>query len=89
MVLMVSNVVTLEVEVVDGDCHEVSFLEIGARFSYASIPSTWSTARGDCGGRARFCDKHSQPPLKVTFFIEDENCGTFDVRDGACYVLET
>jgi hypothetical protein len=81
--------VTLEVEVVDGECFEVSLLEIGARFSYASMPSTWSTATADCGGHARFCDEHSQAPVEVTFFIKDENCGTFAVEDRACYVLET
>jgi len=85
---MASNVVTLEVEVIDGDCHEVPFLEIGARFSYASLPSTWSIANADYGGRARFRDEHTEPPVEVTFFIKDENYGTFVVKDGACYVLE-
>ncbi|MDJ0925190.1 MAG: hypothetical protein QNJ77_11565 [Acidimicrobiia bacterium] len=86
---MASSVITLEVEVLDGDCIEVPFLEVGARFSYATIASTWSTASADCGGRARFRDEHAEPPVDVTFFVKDENCGTFPVEDGACYVLET
>ena len=85
---MTANVITLEVEVVDGDCHEVSYLEIGARFTYHSIPSTWSCAKADCGGTAQFRDEHEEPPTEVTFFLGDQNYGTFPVKDGACYVLE-
>ena len=85
---MAMNVVTLEVEVVDGDCHDVPYLEVGARFTYDSIPSTWSCAKADCGGVALFRDDHAEPPIDVTFFIKDENYGTFPVKDGACYVLE-
>jgi len=86
---MATTVVTFEVEVLDGNCHEVSFQEVGARFSYASLPSSWSVARADCGGLARFSDEHAEPPLKVTFFINDEDCGTFAVKDGTYYVVET
>ena len=32
LVPMTANVITLEVEVIDGDCHEVPYLEVGARF---------------------------------------------------------
>lgn len=85
---MTANVITLEVEVVDGGCHEVPYLEVGARFAYKSRPSTWSRATADCGGIARFCDEHSESPTEVTFFIENESFGTFRVEDGASYVLE-
>ena len=85
---MAPGVVDIHVEVVDGECLDVSFVEVRARFSYAESPSTWSTALTDVGGRATFHGEHIEPPTKVTFFVGEEH-DTFPIKDDACYVLET
>ncbi len=81
-------VVRFEVRAVDGECHEVPGLEIGARFRYGTMPATWSTATTDGEGRARFSEEHAEPPIEVTLFVGDQQCDTFPIRDGASLVLE-
>lgn len=85
---MLTTVVGFEVLAVDGECLGVPGLEIGARFRYETIPSTWSTAVTDGEGRARFREEHAEPPIEVTLYVGDQQCDTFPVHDGASLVLE-
>jgi len=82
------NLLTFDVQVVDGEAIPVPAQEVGARFSYPGDASSWSTAITDGDGCARFRDRHPQHPSSVCLYVGDERCGTFPVHDGVCLVLE-
>jgi hypothetical protein len=83
-----TSVVQVGVRVVDGECMPVPDLEVGARFKYEHIPSSWCSECTDGDGLALFHDEHPEPPIEVTFYVDDQPCDTFPVEDGATLVLE-
>lgn len=85
---MIATVLEFEVLVVDGDGLSVADLDVGARFKYESAASTWSTARTDGDGWARFRDDHPEPPTEACLFVADRPCDTVAIHDGAHLTLE-
>ncbi len=85
---MGETLLTFEVRAIDGEIIPVPSLEVGARFTYAAAPSTWSSAVTDGDGCARFSDRHPEAPQSVCLYVEDSACGTFPVEDGGLIVLE-
>ena len=83
-----AKVVKLGVRVVDGECIPVADLEIGARYKYRDVPSTWSSEVTDGDGLAWFCDEHPEPPLEVKLYVGDTLCDSFPVEDGTTVILE-
>lgn len=85
---MADTLISFDVQVVDGEVLPVPGLEIGARFGYPTIPSTWSSSTTDGDGTARFSDEHAEPPETVCLYVGEGPCGTFPVEDGSRLVLE-
>ena len=86
---MTTTLMSFRVHVVDGEMIPVPALEVGARFSYpGGLPTTWSSTLTDGDGYARFSDQHPAAPSSVCFYVEDEQCTTCEVEDGATLVLE-
>ncbi len=85
---MVETLLTFDVEVVDGEGLPVADIEVGARFTYPTAPTTWSVATSDGDGWARFRDSHQEPPEEVCLYVGDELCGTFTIVEGAHVTIE-
>ncbi len=83
-----STMVPFEVEVVDGEGIPVPELAVGARYRYPQAAGTWSSESTDAGGCARFRDSHIEPPVEVSLFVGDDECGSFALLDDAHFVLE-
>jgi hypothetical protein len=76
------------ISVIDGECHPVAGLQLGARYKYENSPSSWNCETTDGDGLAFFCDEHSEPPLEVSIYVDDTLCDSFPVVNDSTFVLE-
>ena len=77
-----------DVKVIDGEGLPVPSVEVGVRYKYESGPRTWSAEYTDGDGLASFRDDHPSTPIHVAFFVDDEDCGDFDVTEGGHVTIE-
>jgi hypothetical protein len=85
---MLSTMVSFAVQVVDGEGIPVPGVEVGARYRYPKAPRTWSSEHTDQDGCAYFRDEHPEEPTEVCLFVGDDDCGTYPLTEGTCFVLE-
>lgn len=83
-----SKMVSFDVKVIDGEGLPVPSVEVGARYKYEQESRTWSAKYTDGDGLAAFRDNHPEPPVEVTLFVEDEECGRYPVTEGEHITLE-
>jgi hypothetical protein len=83
-----STTVSFDVKVIDGEGLPVPAVEVGARYKYASGPRTWSAEYTDGDGHASFRDDHPDKPIEVSLFVDDEDCGPYEIVEGCHITVE-